>query len=77
MLYVKAENTIYRIMKEEILFYNNFVGYLTSIGFKLNPYDPHVTNKLINVKKITVVWHVDDIKFIHESKNIVTVMKNT
>ena len=65
---------MYGIMKAELLFYKNFVGYLTTIEFKLNPYDPCVTNKLINVKKMIMVWHIDDIKVSHERKKIVTRM---
>ena len=59
-------------MKAELLFNKKFVGDLTSIGFKLNPYHPCVTNKLINGKKMTMVYHVDDLKVSHESKKIVT-----
>ena len=50
MLYVKALNTIYIIMKAEILFYRKFFDDVTSIGFKLNTYDPCVANTLTNVK---------------------------
>jgi hypothetical protein len=28
----------------------------------LNPYDPCVTNKVIDVNQMTVCWHVDDLK---------------
>ena len=59
-------------MKAAILFYNNFVDDVTSILLKLKPYDPCVANKLTNVKKMTVVWHVDDLKGIHKSNNIFT-----
>ena len=55
MLYFKALNAIYIIMKAEGLFYKNFVGDITSIGFKLNPYDPSVAKKLIKRKKMTMV----------------------
>ena len=59
MLYVRALNAIYGIMKAAFLFYQNFVGDLMMIGFELNPYDPCVTNKIINGKKLTLVCHVD------------------
>ena len=38
---------------------------LESIGFKINPYDPCVANRIINGKQHTVVWHVDDLKSSH------------
>ena len=74
MLYVKALNIIYVIMKAAILFYKRFVDDVTSIGFKLNSYETCVTNKITNVKKMTVVWHVGDLKVIQESNNIFTKM---
>ena len=65
MLYAKELHAIYGIMKALILFYMKFVGDITLIGFKLNYYNPCVTNKLISGKKMNMVWHVDDIKVSH------------
>ena len=50
MLYVRALNAIYSIMKPVLLFYQKFVGDLMTIGFELNPYDPCVANKTIKGK---------------------------
>ena len=36
----------------------------------LNPYDPFIAKKIINVKHIFVVWNVDDFKVRHKSKKI-------
>ena len=74
MLYVKALNAIYGIIKAVLLFYNKFVGNITIIGFKLNPYYPYVSNKPINRNKMTVVWHIDYLKVIHKSRKIFTIM---
>ena len=52
-------------MKAAVLYYKRFVKNLKSIGFALNPYDSCVTNKTLQYKQLTVVWHVDDIKFSH------------
>ena len=38
-------------------------GYLEAYGFKIDPYDPCVENKMVGGKQITVFWHVDDQKF--------------
>jgi hypothetical protein len=43
---------------------------LESIGFKINPYDPCVANRLINGTQHTVVWHVDDLKSSHTSAQV-------
>ena len=75
MLYLKALNTIYVIIKEA-LYFAIFFGDLTCIGFKLNPYDPFVANTIININLMTVVWHVDDIKEIHKIKKLVIRMEN-
>ena len=34
-------------------------------GFVVNPYDPCVVNKVTIGKKMTVTWHVDDLKVSH------------
>ena len=61
VLYIRALNAIYGIMKAALLFYQKFVGDLMMFGFKVNPYDPCVANKTINGKQLSLVWHVDDI----------------
>ena len=76
MLYARALNAIYGIMKAALLFYQKFVGELMTIGFELNPYDPCVTNKTINGKLLTLVWHVDDIKESHVEAEVVRHTEN-
>ena len=50
-------------------------------GFKLNPYNRCVENKLVNVKQCTLVRYVDDNKVSHmEVKvvaNVINDLKNT
>ena len=74
MIDVKAIETIYGIIKAELLFYNNIFFDLNTIGFKINIYYPFVTNKVIDDKKINMAWHVSNLKFSHGRKNIVTRM---
>jgi hypothetical protein len=38
---------------------------LEEIGFKINPYDPCIANRIINGTRHTVKWHVDDLKSSH------------
>jgi hypothetical protein len=62
-------------MKAALLYYQHFVKDLKSIGFKINPYDPCVANKMVQGKQLTVVWHVDDLKVSHDvSTAIITKM---
>ena len=74
MLYVRALNAIYGIMKAALIFYQKLLGDLMTIGFELNPYDPYVANKIINGKQLTLVWHVGDIKASHVEAKVVTRM---
>jgi hypothetical protein len=38
---------------------------IESIGFKVNPYDPCIANRILNRTQHTVTWHVDDLKSSH------------
>ena len=42
------------------------------MGFMINPYSPCVDKKMVNGKKYTVVWHVDDLKLSHMDEREVT-----
>ena len=50
------------------------MGYLGAYGFRINPYDPCVANKMIGGKRLTVCWHVDDLKISYVDANEVTKM---
>ena len=71
---MEALNALYGIMKAALLFYIKFVKNLKSIGFELNPYDPCVSNKIVDGAQLTVVWHVDDMKVSHMDAGVVTQM---
>jgi hypothetical protein len=71
-LYVQLEKAVYGMMKSALLFYHKFIADLTSLGFDINPYHPCVANKIINVKRITIFWHVDDLLIGHVDPAVVT-----
>jgi hypothetical protein len=74
VLYVQLEKAVYGMMKSALLFYQKWVADLTSLGFTINPYDPCVTNKIMDENQLTVCWHVDDLLIgvsVHRS-NVVT-----
>ena len=52
---------IYGMLKSAMLFYKKLKKDLESIGFKVNPYDPCMANRMVNGKQHTVTWHVDDL----------------
>ena len=74
LLYVKIHKALYGLLRRALLFYHKLVKDLEAEGFTINPYDPCVSNKLINGKKMTIVWHVDDIKISHVNRFEVTKM---
>jgi len=58
-------------MVAALLYYKKFVKSLTKKGFKLNPYDGCVANKIVNGKQLTICFHVDDCKMSHMSTKVV------
>ena len=74
VLYVHLLNALYGIMKAALLYYEHFVRDITAIGFKLNPYDPCVANKIVRGKQLTIAWHVDDLKVSHKKYQVVSRM---
>ncbi len=71
VLIVECLNTVYGTMVAALLYYKKFVKSLTKQGFKLNPYDGCVANKIVNGKQITICFHVDDCKISHECMKVV------
>merc|ERR1719410_1029553 len=65
ILYVRMKKALYGMLKSLILYYKKFKKDIEHIGYKLNPYDICVANKIINKKQHTLTWHVDDIKASH------------
>ena len=75
VLYVRIQKALYGCLKSALLLYEKLVGDLKADGFKINPYDPCVANKMIGGKQLTVCWHVDDLKISCVDENEVTKMK--
>jgi hypothetical protein len=63
-LLVKCKNALYA----SLLYYRKFTKSLTDIGFKINPYDPCVANKMIDGEQMTICFHVDDSKLSHRKR---------
>ena len=52
-------------MVARLIYYKKFCKSLIACGFKLNPYDPCVANRMVNGIQQTVCWHVDNCKISH------------
>ena len=48
VLYVKLQKAIYRCLRSALLFYEKLLSDLKSKGFIINPYDPCVSNTMVN-----------------------------
>ena len=49
-------------MVARLICYRNFTKSLTDVGFKINPYDPYVDNKMIDGQQMTICYHLEDCK---------------
>jgi len=54
VLIVKCLNAVYGTMVAALLYYKKFVKSLINQGFKVNPYDGCVANKIVKGKQITI-----------------------
>ena len=72
VLYVQVLQAIYGCIESALLWYNFYATTLEKEGFKINPYDRCVANKMIKGKQCTLVWYVDDNKVSHADPAVVT-----
>ena len=63
---------IHGLLRSALLFYLKLVIDSKNNNFIINPYEPCVQNKLVKVKAMTGVWHVDDLKVLHKDPFEVT-----
>jgi len=55
-----------------MLFWETLTAKLVSLGFKVNPYDDCVVNKINHGQQCTILWHVGDIKISHADEQVVS-----
>jgi len=72
MLYVQLNKVLYGTLQAALLFWCLLMTKLQVWGFKINLYDWCIVNRDINSKQCMVVWHVDDLKILHVSYDVVT-----
>jgi hypothetical protein len=71
VLYVELLKALYGTLRAARLFWEKLSKTLVEWGFKINPYDQCVANKMVNGKQLTVGWHVDDLKISHVDTKVV------
>ena len=70
VLYVMMQKALYGMLVSAVLFYKKLRKDLEGIGFKINPYDTCVANRIVKGTQHTVVWHVDDLKSSHMMSSV-------
>ena len=73
-IYVKLKKAMYCAITAPLLWYTLFSRTLLNKGFKINPYDSCVANKVVIGHQFTICWYVDDIKVSHKHKRVVNDM---
>ena len=69
-LILRCHNTIYGTMVTSILHYKTFSRMIKHLGFKINPYDPCVANRMIDDNHHKICWHVDECKISHVDRKV-------
>ena len=69
-IYMQLMKALNGCIKSALLWYELFTGELRDMGFKLNPYDKCVANKIFNGKQFTIAWWVDDNCLTHLSAKV-------
>ena len=59
------------MLKSASLSYANLRKYFETKGFKFNPYDPCVANKITEGEPLTILFHIDDVKAIKKDTMMV------
>ena len=72
VIYLRLLKALYGCVKSALLWYKLFLGSLKKKGFKLNPYDACIANKVENGKQCTIAWYVNNNKISHVKPEIVT-----
>ena len=72
VLYVELLKALYGTLRAALLFWRLLSAKLVEWGFTINPYDWCVTNKMVDGKQMTVLWHVDDLKISHIDPSVWT-----
>ena len=72
VLYVQVLKALYGMLVAALLWYLKFKKDLEGIGFKFNPYDPCVGNRMVDDKQHTIRFHVDDLMSSHVNPDVNT-----
>ena len=70
VMYVELLKALYGTLRAARLFWEKLQAKLVNEwGFTPNRYDSCVVNKMVGGRQLTVAWHVDDLKILHEEED--------
>ena len=55
ILYIRLKKELHGLLRSSLLFYRKLRGKLEAYGFKINPYDPCVGNKMVTTETLVPV----------------------
>ena len=70
VIYAVLKKALYGTLRASLLFWRKLTAELIERGYKTNPYDWCVSNKMVQSIQFTVLWHVDDLKISHLSQEV-------
>jgi hypothetical protein len=71
VLLVQCLNDVYGTMVTALLYYKKFLKSLTKQGYKINPYNGWVANKVVKGQQATICFHINDCKISHKSSAVI------
>ena len=70
VMYVELLKALYGTLRAAWLFWERLQAKLVNDwGFVPNRYDSCMVNKMVNGKQLTMAWHVDNLKVLHEEES--------
>ncbi len=71
VLLVQCLNAVYGTMVAALLYYKKFVKSLTKQGYKINPYEGCLANKVIKGKQVMICFYINGCKISHKSSAVI------
>ena len=70
LLYVRNLKGNYGMIESDLLWYELFSTSLSDLGFKINPYERCISDKIIDENECTIRWFVDKNKVSHMDDSV-------
>ena len=69
---MEVMQVIYGCIESALRWYDLFLEILVKEGWKINPYNKCIANKIINDKQCTIVWYIGNNKVSYKDLEVVT-----